>query len=151
MYLHALRDKQDVLNMPDVARSHFYVQSGFRGDPYTEQSKDKENSSRTLKRPLSFLQVQTIKSTYQRLECNGDESKENPTLRQKVVIRTLCIWCPSPQTASLSPVSHHPRHQRLGTVQHGDCEKRRLKGACLERRDFSQEFLNNKLASILDK
>lgn len=38
MRLHALRGKQDVLNVPHVARYHFHILSDFQGDPDTEHS-----------------------------------------------------------------------------------------------------------------
>lgn len=129
-----------MLDIPHVVWYHLYFLSDFTAVPYSEHPKAKENSSKTLKWPWSFLQVRTIKKILLKgcsfLEHSEDSSKEDPTLSHYL----HCLYLmPFFQTVSLSPISEHSRHQQPSTVQNGGCEGKRLEGGCLERRDFSQD------------
>lgn len=45
------------------------------------------------------------------LEHSGDNCKENPAFKEKVIVCIVCMWSPFPQTVSISPISKCPRHQ----------------------------------------
>lgn len=68
------------------------------------------------------------------VEHSGDNSKGSPALKQKILICIVCLWSPFSQTFSISPISECPRYQQPCSVQNGGCGRKRLEGACLERR-----------------